>query len=1117
MNKYSEALLQAFRITAQNEISKLKYDKTVQSKILSIVDSSKGEYEVEYQNNRVTAYSLDFDKIYQKDESVLIKIPEGDPSNKIIIESSVDNESSLNSFKKSYVSVGKSFYMNSNQFALKAFSDKKEIEIPKLELTEKDKEEFDQNKTKCDCVQVKAKFQTRFFEKHNTGSYGLYIKFNTTEADTQYEVIFDTKDFNGDFYNFHQWVEQRKIIPIPHGMIDSIASIVFKCENFVQNTSENSRETKEDENILCKDIELTFMKINEITEDGYSLQLIIPDGNFYLGTKEETLSLKAQLFSNQIDISQRNGIKFYLYKANLSEISSWEEITGLTENKINEFLIKFSENDKYSVTYKVVATYKDYSLEKEITFYNSNNYNFAPIIKQKTRNENIILYLSSTEVNGDWYCLLDNGQYKQLDTEKNQITIKKENLLYDKLIVYCQIDNYVTSIKLTKPKSAEDVIITFAGKTTYKYDKNGAISTEDAYLNRELSANIEWKDEVAPSYTIRWYVGENEVHKEHVVPLNSMITEAWVDNNKNLLYHISEKYDKEKVNNTVQIKLVTTDNQVFTASKKIAFTKDGSQSEDGTSYTLKVIQKDGTLKRIEGLEENSQGVTFEAELYKNKVDISKENVHWEWKTIAGLTFKESFENKSGKTFFSKRSPIIVPDKNTTSCVFNLTAKFDNIVVSQDFGINIYENINEKSKYNISSIPNFIKYGSDGGNPSTSGGIFKYVYDDVEYFIEINIPDNIFGNKQKYQTIELGKPEEVIEKEIETEEKDEDGNIIKTKINVVKTIKEPKLYHTIVYGISKLNHEAINTWDGTTVDVTSDIILTPELGAGIKDGNDFTGFIIGSNSGNNNKVGIYGYSKSIQTFLLDENGIAKFGAGDNGIIIDGTTAKITGNDLIINLNNKEIYDKDNNLITDTSSLEKDTSVFDKNGNSAKIEDSYALYFKNNNFILDYMGKITAKSGNIGGWQLSQTPYELDSNKMTSCLKAGNTILYGDERGLIETDHIRIKNQGAELGFLGLIEGSDGSSTTKNIGIQGSSGKGIVLETSKIGSNNIRLTANSGIYLEANKININSNIEGSIDLLDSTIMINADQIGVIAGQMNFSSLTEYIQFLIANTGE
>ena len=89
MNKYSEALLQAFRITAQNEVNKFKYDKTVQSKILSVADVSKGEYEVEYQNNRITAYSLDLERTYKKDENVLIKIPEGDLSNKIVIEGRV--------------------------------------------------------------------------------------------------------------------------------------------------------------------------------------------------------------------------------------------------------------------------------------------------------------------------------------------------------------------------------------------------------------------------------------------------------------------------------------------------------------------------------------------------------------------------------------------------------------------------------------------------------------------------------------------------------------------------------------------------------------------------------------------------------------------------------------------------------------------------------------------------------------------------------------------------------------------------------------------------------------------------------------------------------------------
>ena len=184
MNKYSEALLQAFRITAQSEVNKFKYDKTVQSKILSVVDISKGEYEVEYQNNRITAYSLDLEKTYKKDENILIKIPEGDLSNKIVIEGRVSamniNSLMLNKLRNSFYPVGQSFFNFNNMLTLKAFTEKEKQVTGEVELDK----EFELNVTECEYLQIKAKWNPKFRQLQDNALNYFFLQADPDSPDS---------------------------------------------------------------------------------------------------------------------------------------------------------------------------------------------------------------------------------------------------------------------------------------------------------------------------------------------------------------------------------------------------------------------------------------------------------------------------------------------------------------------------------------------------------------------------------------------------------------------------------------------------------------------------------------------------------------------------------------------------------------------------------------------------------------------------------------------------------------------------------------------------------------------------------------------------------------------
>lgn len=996
MNKYSEALLQAFRITAQSEVNKFKYDKTVQSKILSVVDISKGEYEVEYQNNRITAYSLDLEKTYKKDENILIKIPEGDLSNKIVIEGRVSamniNSLTLNKLRNSFYPVGQSFFNSNKILKLKAFTEKeKQVTTGEVELDK----EFELNVTECEYLQIKAEFQTRFFGKHSTGNYGLIINF-LTKDNSIYTVILNSSDFIGDFYNFHQWTEQSKIISIPKNLISKISSVYFVCENF-KIDEECKYENSKDENLLCRNIKIGFMNKVDLLDGGYYLYLQTPQGKFF-NDDTSSLEIVANLLVNGENITNQSGCELKWEKLYLTESNSWQKL----ENAGNSYTVKKEEVGDYSATYRVTASYKDIITSQEIVIYGI-KYLEAPKIIQTMDNKDVKLSLSTNE-EGDWFCLLSNGEYKRIDKGKKQfITLKKEDLLYDNMKIYCQIGNYVTSIVLSKPRTIEDVTASFVGQDVYKYDANGAITQEDSEMKRTLNFNAIFKEGIAYNYSIKWYLGDIELSENVTSPDNSMLSKILVDKSGILFYNIRQKYERERINNTIRVELTATNNKTYTFEKTIIFTKDGDQGTNGTSYVLRVFPIDDNDKEISklwGLNSNSTG-RLKAKLLKNGKDIEETDISFSWENVAPNSIVSSEKNTS---------IIKVKSNENKECIVQVTARCQGMSISNVYGVNVLTS-GSILDYNISSIPNVIRYNSDGGNPSVNSGSYEYTYQENTKSIDITVPTNIFALEKKYQIVELNK----------------------------------SLYHPIIYHTNRYGNEAINSWDGTTIETKNGTIIAPQIGAGTKDSdNSFTGFIIGKNTGNNNKVGLYGYSKGEQTFLLDENGKARFGKNDqHAIIIDGSKAVINGGNMTINLNGSN----------------NDIAI--KAGDNFQVDYNGKLIASSANIT----GRITATSGKIGKW-------EIDEN---GSLKNESTTLTSD--GKIDTVEITINN--GSTGRFGEITGNDGEGTTQCIGIN-SVQKSIVL----LSGRNIRFSTGLGGQIYINKQTLESYIQDIVRQMIST---------------------------------
>ena len=192
-----------------------------------------------------------------------------------------------------------------------------------------------------------------------------------------------------------------------------------------------------------------------------------------------------------------------------------------------------------------------------------------------------------------------------------------------------------------------------------------------------------------------------------------------------------------------------------------------------------------------------------------------------------------------------------------------------------------------------------------------------------------------------------------------------------------------LLHSVFMYLNPYSNEAINSWDGTTVEINDDggTILAPQIGAGTKNTfNQFSGIVMGKDP-TQNKTGLYGYKDGINTFALTEDGQASFGTKGQ-ITINGETATITGK-------NKNNTDDENNYMTLNlvNSMEKDeNNKFTDNaitvGNNFNVDYNGILKCTNANVA----GTINATAGTIGGCNIDNGTLKIAeaniSNKLTA---------------------------------------------------------------------------------------------------------------------------------------
>lgn len=238
-----------------------------------------------------------------------------------------------------------------------------------------------------------------------------------------------------------------------------------------------------------------------------------------------------------------------------------------------------------------------------------------------------------------------------------------------------------------------------------------------------------------------------------------------------------------------------------------------------------------------------------------------------------------------------------------------------------------------------------------------------------------------------------------------------------------------LLHSIFMYLNPYGNEAINSWDGTTVEIDNDggTILAPQIGAGTKNtANQFSGVVMGRDS-TQDKTGLYGYKDGINTFALREDGKASFGTKGQ-ITIDGEHAQITGK----------------NSGADDGQYMTINLVNMGNGTYAiQIGDKFLVDYEGNLKCInaDVTGTITATAGTIGGCSIIDGKLQIAeaniSGKLTANVIDGSELNVNSANiadsvnanwvyaGNINADNI----SGGTLDFSKL--GAEGSNAIKNL--------------------------------------------------------------------------------------
>ena len=987
-------------------------------------------------------------------------------------------------------------------------------------------------------IELTGSFWNELKGTHITGNYGIEVGFYIDNEGNIETRRLDFSSFNGDPMHYATPSPQSIIIETEKDYYKGLAYIKFFQENFAYDKYEdyvkqddgsievvtvinNSEETP---NLFAKDINLRFVDKVEIDPNSYYLHIATPNSNSFISSSSGDIELIGQLLYQNKNIYSSSSCSCLWFERDVTVTvgtQNYDSKAGIGWKKLNEtsniLTLANKNNNWYSKEYKLVMIYKDRNIfTQSIKVYNlygayAQGYNLQ-------REGNILriedLNNSSNYPLGKWYIQYPNNAYEKLQDSGNTLDIS-DLLIYSFSTISCAVldgDNVVTILdyQIVPVIETSDVVVTYEGNSVFRYDANGDLALDNQGMEFTIQPKINWSANISSIGAIVQWLDQNGNPITNTSPQNpyhfssnihTMFQSAYVDENNVLHFFIKNKYRLYLNDNTLSVQVIL-NGQTYTFTKEFIFLKDGDQGTNGTKYITYVrpVVTETTTSggQIDKLQYNAllykngawQTNTYKLKcfVYRDGEEVPSEDVQFNWE-LCNDDVLESKGSINEQTF-------IVKGKGT-----NLqAARYVKVTVT------ITDDISKKDVINtvfypvdviVLSIDNFditkleldaplnIQYSSSGYQPT--------LIQDLEC-----IYNNDKASENAFQTTTTN-PLFTVEKARLRPAAVFDASNNKIADTFWVETSNFTLYHTVICFLNTFGNEAINSWDGTSLVIENGenggeaYVLAPQIGAGIKDSktNKFTGVVMGEDSGQQ-KIGLYGYQKGINTFGLTEDGIAYFGKSGKGrIVIDGDNAVIYGgngdsNNLNVNGMILTLYNTNWNASTKAISI-------------GEVRGTPAFYVTYNGKLsatgATISGKITADEGKIGNWTIDEGA--IKSTRAGTYLGAngyiyadqvyltggriggwsiGTTTLTGgatklNSNGIISTNYFTITGYGS----IGAIDSWSSGATI--LGIQSSNNGSIAIEASGTGNAVLR-SQNGSVSIQSGQYQLQITNKGTL---------------------------------------